>query len=217
MEAILARPYDAHVRRRATHPEGEALLAAVPQLATVLGRHGPMALGSAPPVAARFEAVARTIAHQQLAGAAAASIWARVRALVDGPFDAVSVSALPPGALRGAGLSGAKAAAVADLARQCLEGTVRLDRLGHLGDDEVVTELIRVRGVGPWTAHMVLLFTLRRRDVWPTGDLGVRAGYARLFGIPVPAPVELEGFGEPFRPYRSVLAWYCWRALDDRG
>ena len=72
-----------------------------------------------------------------------------------------------------------------------------------------------VRGIGPWTAHMFLLFTLRRPDVWPTGDLGVRVGYARAYGLAEPpTPRELEALGEPFRPHRSVVAWYCWRAAD---
>jgi 3-methyladenine DNA glycosylase/8-oxoguanine DNA glycosylase len=84
-----------------------------------------------------------------------------------------------------------------------------------MSDDEVVAELSQVRGVGPWTAHMFLMFHLHRLDVWPTGDLGVRTGFGRAWELAaVPSPRELEALGDPFRPYRSVVAWYCWRVLD---
>jgi 3-methyladenine DNA glycosylase/8-oxoguanine DNA glycosylase len=167
-------------------------------------------------VAARFEAIARSIVYQQLAGRAAATIWGRFRALTDGPVLAPeAVLALDDAALRGAGLSGAKAAAVRDLALKTSTGAVRLESLGRRSDDEVVEELCQVRGVGPWTAHMFLLFHLHRMDVWPTGDLGVRNGYRLAWALDeMPTPKELAELGEPFRPYRSVVAWYCWRAVD---
>jgi len=78
----------------------------------------------------------------------------------------------------------------------------------------VIARLTTVRGIGPWTAHMFLLFQLRRLDVWPTGDLGVRRGYGLAWGVPMPSAKELAPLGEPFAPYRSVAAWYCWRACD---
>jgi DNA-3-methyladenine glycosylase II len=81
-------------------------------------------------------------------------------------------------------------------------------------DDEVVSRLASVRGIGRWTAEMFLIFQLRRLDVWPTGDLGVRRGYGLAWGVPMPTPRVLEPLGEPFRPYRSVAAWYCWRAAE---
>ena len=188
-------------------------------LAALVERHRPMRLGPRTPVDARFEAIARSIVYQQLAGRAAAAIWGRTRALAgraEGrPLQPADVLALDDAALRGAGLSGAKVAALRDLAVKTGTGLVRLDRLGRMGDDEVVDELVQVRGVGPWTAHMFLLFHLRRLDVWPTGDLGVRAGYRIAWQLDeIPSPRQLAELGEPFRPYRSVVTWYCWRAVD---
>ena len=100
--------------------------------------------------------------------------------------------------------------------RKNLDGTVVLDPRGlaRLSDQEVIERLSTVRGIGRWTAEMFLLFQLRRLDVWPTGDLGVRRGYGLAWGVPMPSPKELEPLGDPFRPYRSVVAWYCWRASE---
>jgi DNA-3-methyladenine glycosylase II len=186
-----------------------------PVFARLVASHGPMRLGRPTPVDRRFEALARSIAYQQLAGRAAAAIWGRVRMLSTDGFDAGTVLQLPPDALRGAGLSQAKTDAVRDLARLVVSGHIRLDAVGRLPDDEVVAMLTQTRGVGPWTAHMFLLFHLHRLDVWPTGDYGVRVGYARAFGLAeTPTARRLDELGERFRPYRSVAAWYCWRAAD---
>ena len=134
---------------------------------------------------------------------------------VGDPFTPSAVLARPPEELRAAGLSGAKTAALIDLATKCGDGTVRLDRIGRAGDREVIDHLTVVRGIGPWTAQMFLLLDLSRLDVWPTGDYGVRAGYARAFGLPEhPTEREMEALGEPYAPYRSVLAWWCWRETD---
>jgi len=195
-----------------------ALAAQDPVMAALVEAHGPMRIGRKPAASARFEALAQSIAYQQLAGRAAATIWGRVRALVgDDGFTPAAVLALTDEQLRGAGLSGAKTAALRDLALQVDTGAVRLERAGRLSDDEVVAELVRVRGIGPWTAHMFLLFDLHRLDVWPTGDYGVRAGYASAYGLAeLPTPKELEARGDAFRPYRSVAAWYCWRTVDTK-
>ena len=197
--------------------EGSQALASMdPVMGDLFARHGPMQVPTRPTVARRFEAIARTIAFQQLAGKAAASIWGRVEALAGGgPFTPALVLALDTADLRGAGLSGAKAAAIVDLAWQVDSGTVRLDRVGRMTDDAVVGELVKVRGVGPWTAHMFLMFELHRADVWPTGDYGVRAGYREAYHLAeLPTPKQLEALGARFRPYRSIAAWYCWRAVD---
>ncbi len=189
--------------------------AADPVVARLLSVHGPMRLGRRPRADERFEALAESIAHQQLAGRAAASIWGRVRGLVDGDLTPGAVLALHETELRGAGLSGAKTTAILDLARHVEEGSIRLDTIGRRDDDAVVAELTRARGIGPWTAHMFLLFSLHRLDVWPTGDHGVRAGFARAFGLDgLPTVRALDALGDPFRPYRSVVAWYCWRVVD---
>jgi DNA-3-methyladenine glycosylase II len=125
------------------------------------------------------------------------------------------VLALPLDQLRGAGLSGNKAASIRDLAEKVLDGSVLLDRMSRLPDDEIVRELTLVRGIGPWTAEMFLIFQLGRLDVWPVGDFGVRSGYALLYGLAEPpSPKELEPLGDRFQPYRSVAAWYCWRAAE---
>jgi 3-methyladenine DNA glycosylase/8-oxoguanine DNA glycosylase len=114
-------------------------------------------------------------------------------------------------------LSGAKARSIRDLAEQVLDGRIELERIGRLSDDQVVEHLVQVRGIGPWTAQMFLLSTLGRLDVWPTGDYGVRAGFARAWELPeIPSPQELNELGEPFHPYRSLVAWYCWRVLDEK-
>ncbi|CAN5722095.1 DNA-3-methyladenine glycosylase [soil metagenome] len=163
----------------------------------------------------RFEALANAIVFQQLAGRAAETIWGRVRALVEGPFTPEGVLGLDDVALRGAGLSGNKLLSLQDLAAKVDSGEVSLARIGRRSDDEIVEELTVVRGIGPWTAQMFLMFNLRRPDVWPVGDLGVRAGYAKAYGLePPPTPAELAELGERFRPFRSTAAWYCWRACD---
>src|SRR6202042_1386148 len=100
-----------------------------------------------------------------------------------------------------------------DLAAKVLDGTVTLSPRGlsRQSDEEVIARLCTVRGIGPWTAQMFLIFRLRRLDVWPTGDFGVRQGYGLAWSVSMPTARELEPLGEPFRPYRTVVAWYCWR------
>jgi 3-methyladenine DNA glycosylase/8-oxoguanine DNA glycosylase len=198
------------------HLEATAELAARDAVfAALVDRHGPIVLGRKVPVAGRFEALAQSIAYQQLAGKAAAAIWSRVRALTGATFTPVEVLGLPGTSLRGAGLSQAKTDAIRDVARLTDDGTIRLDTVGRLADDDVVAMLTQARGIGPWTAHMFLLFDLQRLDVWPTGDYGVRVGFGRAFGMAEPPTArELDALGERFRPYRSVAAWYCWRVVD---
>ena len=120
-------------------------------------------------------------------------------------------------ALRGAGLSRAKLTSIRDLAAKVSDGILRLDDLDKIPDEVVVQRLIQVRGIGRWTSEMALLFHLRRPDVWPVGDLGVRAGLGRtLAWDEPPSPKEMELIGVGYRPWRSAVAWYCWRALDER-
>lgn len=186
-----------------------------PVMARLHDRHGPPRLPRGPAAPQRFEALARSVAYQQLAGRAAATIWGRVQDAVGRPFTPAAVRAAGPEALRSAGLSGAKTAALVDLATKADDGVVRLARIGRLTDEEVVAHLTVVRGIGPWTAQMFLLFDLRRIDVWPVGDYGVRAGLARAHGwAEVPAEREMHRLGAPYAPYRSVAAWWCWREMD---
>jgi len=164
---------------------------------------------------AHFEQLARAVAFQQLAGRAASTIWGRVRELVPGDFTAEAVLALTHGQLRSAGLSTAKALSIADLAEHVVDGRLPLDRIARQPEEAIIEELTRVRGIGRWTAEMFLMFQLGKLNVWPVGDLGVRAGYRALYELDeLPTVNELEQLGERFRPYRSVAAWYCWRAAD---
>lgn len=186
-----------------------------PVMAGLHQRHGAPRLPAGPRAGERFESLASSIAYQQLAGRAASTIWARVLDTVGTPFTPAAVLAAGPEALRSAGLSGAKTAALLDLAAKIDDRTVRLERIGRMDDAGVVEHLTVVRGIGPWTAHMFLLFDLRRLDVWPVGDYGVRAGLARAHQWSgLPSERDMHVLGEPYAPYRSVVAWWCWREMD---
>jgi DNA-3-methyladenine glycosylase II len=184
-----------------------------PAFARVIWAVGPFA--PRPPQVDSFNALVRAIVYQQLAGRAAAAIHGRFVALFEGHPRAEAVLATPTQQLRAAGLSAAKTASILDLAAKTTDGTVPLGRIEELPDDEVVRRLTAVRGIGRWTAEMFLIFQLRRLDVWPVDDLAVRKGYAVIHRLAAsPKPRELETLGETYRPYRSVAAWYCWRATD---
>jgi len=165
-----------------------------------------------------FDALAESIAYQQLSGKAAATIFGRVRALYPKAkwLDAEKVLATADEKLRAAGLSRAKTAAIKDLAAKTIDGAVPSGRaLLRMSDDEIIARLTQVRGIGRWTVEMLLLFDLGRPDVWPVDDYGVRKGFAKTFGKrKLPTPKQLMKIGEKWRPYRSVAAWYFWRALD---
>jgi DNA-3-methyladenine glycosylase II len=188
-----------------------------PVIARLLAEAGP------PSIPASHEThlgtLVRAITYQQLAGPAARSIHGRLLAALGGEVTPERLLALSDEALRGAGLSGAKAASLRDLSAKVLDSTVALEprRIARLSDEEIVTQLSGVRGIGRWTAEMFLMFQLRRLDVWPTGDLGVRRGYGLAWGIPTPTPKQLETLGEPYHPYRSIVAWYCWQASELYG
>ena len=167
-----------------------------------------------------FRALVTSIAYQQLNGRAAETILGRVKALYPGkrfpsPEDLL---ATPEKKLRGAGLSRAKTAAVQDIARKTVDGVVPNRRiLAKCTDEEIVERLTVIRGVGSWTVEMLLIFTLGRVDVLPVNDFGVRKGFARAYGLDeLPKPLELLEHGEKWRPYRSIAAWYLWRAADEK-
>lgn len=165
-----------------------------------------------------YEALARSIVFQQLAGAAASTIYGRACALgEDGRFpEPEALLALPSERLRAAGLSAGKQAALKDLAQKTLDGVVPTPRaLARMEDAAIVERLTQVRGIGRWTVEMMLIFRLGRPDVWPVGDFAVRKGYAQTFGLDEhPTQRELEALGAGFSPYRSAAAWYFWRSLD---
>ena len=165
-----------------------------------------------------FDSLAESIAYQQLNGKAAATIWGRVRALYGKRkwLDPEAVLKTPDEKLRAAGLSRSKVAALKDLAAKTLDGTVpSARRLVKMSDEEIIERLTKVRGIGRWTVEMLLLFDLGRLDVWPIHDYGVQKGFAKTFGKrKLPKPKQFAKIGEKWRPYRSVAAWYFWRALD---
>ena len=161
-----------------------------------------------------FAAFVRAIVFQQLAGRAAQAIYGRVRTAVGETVTPETLSAVSDAALRSAGLSANKLASLRDLSAKVLDGTVVLTRSSRRSDDELIAGLVTVRGIGRWTAEMYLMFQLRRLDVWPVDDLGVRQGYGLAWELdPPPTAKELEPLGERFRPYRSIVARYCWAAV----
>jgi DNA-3-methyladenine glycosylase II len=208
---------NAGVPRSSYAAAAKELSARDPVISALIAAAGPPRFR--PPHETHFAALVRSVVYQQLAGAAAAAIHGRLIAALGGDVTPEGMLALPVEGLRAAGLSGNKAASLRDLAAKALDGTVVLDprRISRESDEEVVARLSTVRGIGPWTAEMFLMFQLRRLDVWPTGDLGVRRGYGLAWRVPMPTAKQLEPLGEPYRPYRSVVAWYCWRATELYG
>jgi DNA-3-methyladenine glycosylase II len=161
-----------------------------------------------------FGALVRGIVYQQLAWRAAQAIYGRLHAAVGGTLTPQAVSRLSDEALRAVGLSTNKLLSLRDLSAKVLDGTVDLDRLKRLGDEDVIAALVTVRGIGRWTAEMHLMFELRRLDVWPVEDFGVRQGYGLAWKLdPAPTAKELAPLGDRFRPYRSVVARYCWESV----
>ena len=160
-----------------------------------------------------FAALVRGIMYQQLAGRAAQAIFGRVRATV-GELTPEAFGAVSDKDLRAAGLSANKLASLRDLSAKVLDGTVVLTQSSRRSDEELIASLVTVRGIGRWTAEMYLMFQLRRLDVWPVDDLGVRQGYGLAWKLdPPPTAKELVPLGERFRPYRSIVARYCWEAV----
>ena len=195
------------------------LTASHPRMAELIARSRRYKIN--PPLSIRpFDALAESIAYQQLSGKAAATIFGRVRSLYPKRkwLDPKQVLATPDETLRAAGLSRAKTAALKDLAAKTIDGTVPSGHaLVRMSDDEIIERLTAVRGIGRWTVEMLLLFDLGRPDVWPVDDYGVQKGFAKTFRRrKLPTPKQLMKFGEKWRPYRSVAAWYFWRALDDK-
>ena len=183
-----------------------------PALARVVREAGPIHHRKRDPDGP-FGALVRAITFQQLSGRSAIAIHGRLRASVEGQLTPEAVAALSDEQLRTAGLSHAKMAALRDLAAKVLDGTVVLKAGARMPDDEIIARLVTVRGIGPWTAEMFLIFELRRLDVWPVDDLGVRQGFAHIWSRPeIPTAKQLAPEGERFRPYRTVVARYCWTA-----
>ncbi len=196
----------------------DALSAAHPALAAIVARIGPPTLPRKQPTAGFFAALCESVAYQQLAGAAAATIHGRFVTACGGEVTPERVASVPFDALRAAGLSGSKATTISGIASAVLDESLPLHRFGRMSDAEVVRSLSALRGIGPWTAEMFLMFQLGRRDVWPVTDYGVRVGWTKLFGeADLISSKALLTAGEQYSPHRSALAWYCWHVADTRG
>jgi len=184
-----------------------------PAFAAVIQAAGPFE--PRPPDADPFNSLARAIVYQQLAGAAARAIHGRFVALFDGHPTAEAILNTPIDQLRSVGLSGNKAASMADLALKTSDGTVPLDRLDELADAEIVQRLSTVRGIGRWTAEMFLIFSLLRPDVFPLDDLGLQKGIRLSYFKGRKLSLQrMKKLGETWRPWRSVATWYLWRSRD---
>ena len=162
-----------------------------------------------------FESLVKAIVYQQLSGKVAAVIYDRVLAAVKGQMTPAEVLKLRPARMRKLGLSKQKTEYIRDLARQTRDRRVAFEELAVLPDQEVIERLTQVKGIGVWTVHMFLIFALRRNDVLPTGDLGIRNAIRKAYGLEeLPTPGEIEAMAVRWRPYCSVASWYLWRSLE---
>jgi DNA-3-methyladenine glycosylase II len=184
-----------------------------PVLAGIIARVGPCRLQYRDP---EFATLVRSIVYQQLSGRVASVILERLIAALPGSnVTPEAILALTPEQMRALGLSRAKTAYIRDLAERTLAGEVVFQTLVDLSDEDVIEHLTQVKGVGVWTAHMFLIFALRRPNVLPVGDLGVRSAIKKAYGMDVlPTPKEMETIAAKWHPYNSIAAWYLWRSLD---
>jgi DNA-3-methyladenine glycosylase II len=165
-----------------------------------------------------FESLVRSIVFQQLSGRVARVIFDRLAAAAGGKLTPQSILKLRPARMRSAGLSAQKTAYIRDLARHTRDGKVIFEQLPHLSDDQVIDQLTMVKGIGVWTAHMFLMFALRRPDVLPTGDLGIRAAIQKAYALEqLPKPAEIETLARSWRPHCTAASWYLWRSLENTG
>ncbi|HLK49498.1 MAG TPA: DNA-3-methyladenine glycosylase [Bryobacteraceae bacterium] len=165
-----------------------------------------------------FETLVKSIVYQQLSGRVASVIFGRLVAAAGGRLTPESILKLRPVRMRAAGLSSQKTAYIRDLARHTRDGLAVFEELGELTDEQVTERLTKVKGIGVWTVHMFLIFALRRPNVLPTGDLGIRNAVRKAYGMEeMPKPAEIESLAEPWRPYRTVASWYLWRSLESNA
>jgi len=162
-----------------------------------------------------FETLVRSIVYQQLSGRVASVIFGRLMTAAGGRLTPANILKLRPARMRSLGLSKQKTAYIRDLARHSRDGRVVFEELAALDDALVIERLTQVKGIGVWTAHMFLIFALRRTDVLPTGDLGIRNAMRKAYGMQeLPTPAEMEVLAERWRPWCSVASWYLWRSLE---
>jgi DNA-3-methyladenine glycosylase II len=183
-----------------------------PVLAAIIGRVGEYSIRFREP---DFETLVKSIVSQQLSGRVATVIFGRLLDAVGGKMTPASILKLRPSRMRSLGLSGSKTAYIRDLARHTRDGTVVFEELAALPDEEVIARLTKVKGIGVWTAHMFLMFALRRHNVLPTGDLGIRNAIRKAYALEeMPLPKDVETMAAKWHPYCTVASWYLWRSLD---
>ncbi len=183
-----------------------------PILRAIIERVGPYRMQYS---LAEFSSLAEAIVYQQLNGTAAATIWKRFIALAGQPLTPEGILKLTDEQLRGVGLSRQKSSYLKDLAAKTASGLLDFSKLPELSDDEVIKHLTQVKGIGVWTAHMFLIFSLRRPNILPTGDYGVQMAFKRHYKKrKLPKPKDMEKIARAWEPYRSVACWYMWRSLD---
>ena len=183
-----------------------------PVLRAIIERVGPCRMEFGEPV---FHSLAEAIVYQQLNGRAAVTIFNRFAALAGQPVTPEGILKLTPENMRAVGLSKQKSSYLFDMAERAIRGELDFTRLPGLSDEEVIKHLTQVKGVGVWTAHMFLMFTLKRPNVLPTGDFGVQMAIKKHYGKrKLPKPLQMEKIAKPWEPYRSIACWYLWRSLD---
>lgn len=184
------------------------------RLAKVIASHNLCTIGRNPNPVTHFESLVESVISQQLAVKAADTIYGRVKKLAGGKVNPKRISGISEAQMREAGVSAAKHKTIQGLATASLDKIININKLHQIeSDEEIFNQLTSLWGIGPWTVDMFMIFQLGRLDIWPTGDLGVRRGWETIYKLPEEiTPAELEKKGEKFRPYRSVVGWYCWRA-----
>ena len=186
------------------------------RLAKVIEAHPLCTLGRNPKPVTHFEALVESVISQQLAVKAADTIYARVKALAKGRMVPGRIADISEADMRAAGVSSAKFKTIQGLADASLSKRININKLHEIDDDQLIfNQLTSLWGIGPWTVDMFMMFQLGRLDIWPTGDLGVRRGWEKIYSLKEEIePKALEKKGDKFRPYRSIVAWYCWRAIS---
>jgi DNA-3-methyladenine glycosylase II len=183
-----------------------------PVLRAIIERVGPCRMEFGEPV---FHSLAEAIVYQQLNGKAAVTIFKRFAALAGEPLTAEGIAKLTAEQMRSVGLSKQKSSYLRDMAERAIRGELSFTHLPEMTDEEVTKHLTQVKGVGVWTAHMFLIFTLKRQNILPTGDFGIRMAMKKHYHKrKLPNPVQMEKIARPWEPYRSIACWYLWRSLD---
>jgi 3-methyladenine DNA glycosylase/8-oxoguanine DNA glycosylase len=202
---LLARVF--HVKQAISH-----LKSADPVLSDIIDRVGEYRIQFREPI---FETLVKSIVYQQLSGKVANVIFGRLLAAAGGQLTPGVILKMRPARMRSIGLSGQKTSYIRDLARHARNGAVVFEELLEMPDGEVIERLTQVKGIGLWTVQMFLMFALRRPDVMPTGDLGIRNAIRKAYNLPeLPKPAEIEEMAVRWKPYCTVASWYLWRSLE---